>query len=199
MNKELELTENKIRKVIDELRQYYRSLEFGPVSDEEGRILQILIEISNAKDVLEIGTSLGVSSLWMTLGLLKTKGKLITFEAMPEHAQFARQNFEKAGVQDIITLIERDAVYFSPLLKDKFDFIFMDGLEREYLMFFNLFFPLLKEGGIIVSHDVITKANDAQDYIETLNKDRRVTNCIIRGPEIATGMLITYKNKELTG
>lgn len=79
-------------------------------------MLQVLIELSRSKNVLEIGTSIGVSALWMCLGLIKTGGRLTTIELSSDIARQARENFKKAGLENIVTVIERDAFSILPLL-----------------------------------------------------------------------------------
>jgi caffeoyl-CoA O-methyltransferase len=193
MNKEIETAENKIKATIKDLEHYYRSLEYGPISGEEGHLLQILVEFSNAKNVLEIGTSMGVSSLWIALGLLQTKGSLITIEAMREHVQCARENFEKAGAQDLITIIDGNALDCIPLIEGKFDIIFLDSAKNEYLKLFNLFFHLLRDKGIIIAHDAICEKHKMQDYLDVVEKHPQLETVVISFNENTSGMAVSYK------
>lgn len=77
-----------------------------PVAD--GRMLRLLTEAANAKNVIEIGTSTGISGLWFCIALEKTGGKLTTFELDPQRAAVARKRFKQAGVDRLVTIIEGD-------------------------------------------------------------------------------------------
>ena len=185
--------EARIKDVIGKLLPYYKSEQYGPIHYEEGRFLQILVEITNAKSVLEIGASMGFSSLCMALGLIKTGGKLITIEIDPERARFAIKNFEEAGVNHFITLLKADAFTIIPTLKEKFDFIFLDATKKEYASFLKICIPLLKDGGLIVSHDTLSNAGDVTDYMDTVNNHPDLETVTVSTGDLHTGMTISYK------
>jgi hypothetical protein len=98
--------EKKILGVINDIRT-------GPwmanVDTLHGRLLRILTEAVNAQRVVEIGTANGYSGLWICLGLRTTGGKLITHEIDSGRASQARENFKRAGVADLVTIVEGDA------------------------------------------------------------------------------------------
>jgi len=197
MNKNSFPSEDKIKSLIRELL-HYREInscqsEFGILSYEDGHMLQMLIEISGAKNALEIGTSIGVSGLWISLGLLKTGGRLTTIELLPEHARKARENFRKVGVENIITVLEGCALGIIPLLKEKFDFVFSDAYKKQNLDYFNLFINLVTDGGIIVAHDSISEADNMHDYLEVVKNHRQFETVIIDTVGSRTGMVISYK------
>jgi len=98
--------EKKILNILDDIlaRQRYRN-----VPPQDGRLLRLLAESMNAKNVVEIGTSTGYSGIWLGMALQKTGGKLTTFEIDAQRAATARANFKRAGMADIITLVEGDA------------------------------------------------------------------------------------------
>jgi predicted O-methyltransferase YrrM len=75
------------------------------VSEEDGRLLRLLVESLGAKHVVEIGTSNGYSGIWLCLALRTTGGKLTTYEIDAHRASLARENFKRAGVHEIVTLV----------------------------------------------------------------------------------------------
>ena len=79
------------------------------VSREDGRLLRLLTETTDAKRVVEIGTSNGYSAIWFCLALRTTGGRLITHEIDPEKVALARDNFKRAGVEELVTIVEGDA------------------------------------------------------------------------------------------
>ena len=154
---------------------------------------QVLIAISNARNVLEIGTSIGVSTLWICLGLLKTGGRITTIDYYPEHIRLAKENFKRAGVEDMVTIIEGDALNAIPLLNDKFDFVFSDANKKQNLIYFNLFMPLIANGGVIVAHDSITEADNMFDYLKTIKSHPQLDTVIISTANSPLGLAISHK------
>ena len=98
-----------------------------PVAD--GRMLRILAEAVNAKSVLEIGTSTGLSGLWFSIALDRTGGHLTTLDIDPGRLAQARAHFKKAGVENLITIIEGDAHKNIAQVKGPVDLVFIDDLE----------------------------------------------------------------------
>jgi len=201
---EVELTILKIQGVIDELaplrkvEAYQKRL--GMVAPEEGKALQMLIEISSAKNVLEIGTGCGFSALWMSKGLIKTGGKLVTIDSNPKMVKLAKENIKKAGVEDIVTVIEGDAVKAIPKLKNKFDIVFSDASKMDNLIYFGLFMPLVKVGGLITAHDATGGESwKMRDYLDMLKTHPSLDTIIITDetcyPDIISGpgLVISYK------
>ncbi len=94
------------RKIFDVAAQVERVMS---VPEEDGRLIRMLTESIGAKQAVEIGSSTGYSGLWFALALRKTGGKLTTFEYDKGRAATARENYRKAGVDSVITLIEGDA------------------------------------------------------------------------------------------
>lgn len=201
---EIELAILKIQEVIDKLAPL-RKIEaqqrvLGMVAPEEGKALQMLIEISNAKNVLEIGTGCGFSALWMSKGLIKTEGKLITIEIDPKMVELAKENIEKAGVENIVTVIQGDAVKIIPKLKKKFDIVFSDALKMDNLIYFDLFMPLVKVGGLIIAHDAAGGENwKMRDYLDMLKIHPSLDTIIITNETchgdiiLGPGLAVSYK------
>ncbi len=99
--------EKKVLSVIDEVQRTGGTYLSVDVSD--GRMLRLLTEAADAKNVVEIGTSTGFSGLWLCLALQRTGGKLTTFEYDAGRAATARANFKKAGVDQVATVVQGDA------------------------------------------------------------------------------------------
>jgi predicted O-methyltransferase YrrM len=95
------------------------------VPADSGRVLRLLTEASNAKQVIEVGTSTGYSGLWFCLALQATGGKLTTFEIDAGRAAAARKHFEQAGVDKTVTVIEGDAHANVKRLKGPVDVVFL--------------------------------------------------------------------------
>ena len=143
--------EKKILGILDDIlaHQQYRN-----VPPQDGRLLRILTESMNAKNVVEIGTSTGYSGIWFGMALQKTSGKLTTFEIDAQRAATARANFKRAGMADIITIVEGDAHETVKNLKDPIDILFLDADKEGYVDYLNKLLPLIRPGGLVIAHNI---------------------------------------------
>lgn len=157
--------EKKIIDVIEEIGGNQRGMLNVPMDD--GRLLRLLAETMGAKHVVEIGTSNGYSSLWLLLALRTTGGKLTTFEIDPDKVKLAADNFKKAGMEKLVTIIEGDAHKEVAKIKEPIDILFLDADKEGYLDYLNKLLPLVRSGGLIISHN--WDAMD-QDYVDRLTK-----------------------------
>jgi caffeoyl-CoA O-methyltransferase len=123
-----------------------------PVQD--GRMLRLLAEGIGAKTVVEIGTSNGISAIWLAMALRKTDGKVITHEIDPDTARLARKNFETAGVSDLITIVEGDAHKTVSKLTGPIDMVFIDADKEGYADYLKKLLPLVRPGGLICAHNI---------------------------------------------
>ena len=149
--------EKKILGILDDIlaRQRYRN-----VPPQDGRLLRLLAETMNAKNIVEIGTSTGYSGIWFGMALQKTGGKLTTFEIDAQRAATARANFKRAGMSDIITLVEGDAHDKVKQLKDPIDILFLDADKEGYVDYLNKLLPLIRPGGLIIGHNINPRMAD---------------------------------------
>ncbi len=142
---------------------------YANVPAVDGKMLRLLTEAANAKEVVEIGTSTGISGLWLSMALEKTGGKLTTFELDPARATLARAHFKKAGVDRLVTLVEGDAHQNITKLKGPIDIVFIDAEKEGYIDYLNKMLPLVRPGGLILGHNM----NMVPDYVKavTTNPD----------------------------
>jgi caffeoyl-CoA O-methyltransferase len=153
------------KKVLAALEQAQRSGDtYLNVSSGDGRLLRVLAETAGAKTVVEIGTSTGLSGLWLSLALLSTGGRLTTFELDSGRAATARAAFKKADVDHLITVIEGDAHRNVTRLSAPVDVVFIDADKEGYLDYLNKLLPLVRPGGLILAHNV----QSAGDYVRAV-------------------------------
>lgn len=158
------------KRVLAALDQAQKDGElFSNVSVSDGRLLRVLAEASGAKNAVEIGTSTGLSGLWLSMALRVNGGKLTTFEYDRGRASTARGNFKEAGVDHLVTLVEGDAHQTISRLKEPIDLLFIDADKEGYLDYLNRLLPLVRPGGLILAHNV----EMASDYVRavTTNPD----------------------------
>ena len=163
------------KKMLDVLEDMRRNESRGMmnVPPEDGRMLRLLTETTNAQNVVEIGTSNGYSGIWISLGLKTTGGKLTTYEINARSAKLARRNFTRAGVYDIVTLVEGDAHQKVTDFKDPIDVLFIDADKEGYYDYFKKLNALVRPGGLILAHNVTMGDRGIQDFLKavTQNKD----------------------------
>jgi caffeoyl-CoA O-methyltransferase len=140
------------------------------VTTREGRLLRQLTEAVGAKRVVEIGTSSGYSTIWLALAVRSTGGKLLTHEVSPEMIKIAGANFKKAGVDDLITIIEGDAHETVKQHKEPIDVLFLDADKKGYVDYLEKLLPLVRPGGLILGHDMHRPMPDPR-YIEAITKN----------------------------
>jgi caffeoyl-CoA O-methyltransferase len=166
-------SEKKIQSVLEEMRKGNRT--YLSVPPEDGRALRLLAEAAGAKTVVEIGTSTGYSGLWFCLALQDTGGRLVTFEIDPGRAAAARKNFQQAGVDSLVTVVEGDAHEKIATLKGPIDVVFIDADKEGYVDYLRKLLPLVRPGGLLLAHNVgmagvteYLKEAEANPDLETL-------------------------------
>ncbi|MGK7377678.1 O-methyltransferase [Planococcus sp. 1R117A] len=128
------------------------------VSPNQGKFLKLMVKLANAKNVLEIGTLGGYSSIWMGRAL-PDDGRLVTLEYKNAHAIVARENIENAGLSGKIEVIEGAAIDTLPMLKSKgwthFDLIFIDADKPSYPHYFKWALEYSRPGTVIIADNVV--------------------------------------------
>lgn len=176
-----------------------------PIITEEGRLFLLqLIQISQAKRVLEIGTAIGYNALSMAIN---TGCEVVTIERDEKMYEMAINNIEKHGLQDRITVLKGDALELDASRLGSFDLIFIDAAKAQYIKFFEKYEPLLNGGGMIVSdnlvfHGLITQEVESRQLRQLLKKIDRFNHYIKSKEgydsvvyEIGDGMSVSIKRK----
>ena len=148
--------------MLDRMVKSHETYLSVPVQD--GQALRLLTEATDAKNVVEIGTSTGYSGLWFCLALLGTNGRLTTFEIDHQRASMAQEHFKEAGVEKIVTLIEGDAHELVSKLKGPIDVAFIDADKSGYVDYLNKLLPLVRPGGLILAHNM----DMVPDYVKAV-------------------------------
>jgi len=163
------------KKILDVLDDMFRNQRRGNmnVPREDGRLLRLLAESIGAKHVVEIGTSNGYSAIWFCLALRSTGGKLTTHEIDEGRAALARENFRRAGVDQIATLVMGDAHEKVTELEEPIDVLFLDADKEGYIDYLNKLLPLVRAGGLVVAHNINRRQADPR-YIEDVTTNQNL-------------------------
>jgi predicted O-methyltransferase YrrM len=120
-----------------------------------GRFLYNLAKSSQSKKVLEIGTAIGYSGIWLGRAVSQRKGSVTTIEMDPARADEAEKNIKEAKLENVIKVVRGDALKVLPTLKDQYDFIFLDSDKEIYPAAFKECTKLLREGGLFVADNAL--------------------------------------------
>jgi len=128
------------------------------VSPNQGKFLQVMAILCNAKNILELGTLAGYSTIWMARAL-PADGRLITLESDPKHAAVAQKNIDRAGLTKQVQIKTGKALDILPQLVEEgagpFDMIFIDADKPPYAEYFQWALRLSRPGTLIVADNVI--------------------------------------------
>src|SRR5467141_644450 len=168
----------------------------------EGRFLQMLVCLSGAKSILELGMFTGYSALMMAEAL-PDNGHLITCEIDPKAEAIARRYFAESPHGDKITIRMGPALNTIKTLTGPLDLIFIDADKSNYANYYEACLPLLRSGGLMVADNVLWSGkvlhpNDPDDHaIVAFNRlvqsDRRVENVCLT---VRDGMMLAWKRKD---
>ncbi len=140
---------------LEELKNFAKENNVPILREESGHILSDLIKKERPKRILEIGTAIGYSGILMLLA--SEECFLTSVEKNEKRVRKAKENFEKAGMQNRVKLIEGDAMEIVKSLEnagEKFDFVFLDGPKGQYEKYLPYLKKMLIKGGILFADDV---------------------------------------------
>jgi predicted O-methyltransferase YrrM len=120
----------------------------------QGRILSMLSKLVQPKLIVEVGTFTGYSATCLAEGLA-ANGKLITFEISDEVAVLAQKHFEAAGISDKIETRVGNAVELLKEVGNEIDLVFIDADKENYSVYWDILFPKMRSGGIIIADNVL--------------------------------------------
>ena len=120
----------------------------------QGRLLSLLSKLMQPKHILEIGTFTGYSALCLAEGLA-TDGHLTTIEANDELAEMIKKYVKKSDHSEKITLLIGDALKLIPNLNNVYDLVFIDAAKRDYAAYYDLIFPKVRIGGLIIADNIL--------------------------------------------
>ncbi len=165
-----------IRRLLEELEEFDKKNYVFNVPREGGEFLNLLVKLKKPKSLLEVGTSNGYSTIWLAM----ESNNVTTIEKDSYRAGLAQENFRKAGLKNI-KLVTEDALEVLPKLKERFDFVFLDAVKKDYINYFKLI--KFEKGAIIVADNILT--HDLDEYCDFVrNKYKSLLVKIGNGMEV---------------
>lgn len=174
-----------------------RSERMLSITRNIGLFYNIFLRSTGAKNILEIGTSVGYSTIWFAEALRENLGtKIISLEQDSKKIERAKKNFVTAGIEQYVEILQGDALETLSKISNqkeslsKFDFIFIDADKERYIQYFDMSLPLLKKGGIIGADNIVyperfnEMMKDYVNHVKNTPNVRTVTIPIDNGEEI---------------
>lgn len=172
---ELEAHLDKMRTEAEEVNQSTDdpAIRHRSLYPDSAAFLSILARTMGAKRILEIGTSVGYSTIYLADAVRQTGGHITSVELLPEKSERARQNLQATGLSEYVALRVGDVREIFGTLQGPWDLLFID-LEKElYLPVWRMLSSEVRIGGIVVSDNVVSHGDELKEYLDTIANDRR--------------------------
>ena len=182
-----------VKRLLNELEVFsQKHAGYYNIPPDTGQFFNILVRISNAKSILEVGTSNGYSTIWLGEVVKENKGKITTIEISEYKVKIASENFKRAKLDKKIKIVHGDAIKEIPKLKEKFDFLFLDAVKEDYINYFKLAYPKLTKNAVIVADNAIMFGNYMRDYLHYVRNHKNLKSVLV---PIGSGVEFSLKLK----
>ncbi len=157
---------------LDGLEAYARKKRVPVIRPGMQSLLKVLLALTKPARILEVGTAIGYSALLMAKAA--ENSRIVTIENYEKRIEEARKHFREAGMEERITLIAGDAGEVLSAMEDSFDFIFMDAAKGQYIHFLPDALRLLKNGGLLVSDNVLQEGELIESHYAVERRNRTI-------------------------
>lgn len=161
------------RALIRTIREEAQAADVPVIRQETAGLLRVLLRMTKPEKLLEVGTAVGFSALFMC-EYLDADAHVTTIENSRQRILTARENFKRAGRAHMITLIEGDASEVLGELPDGFDFVLMDAAKGQYIRLLPEVRRLLRVGGTLVSDNVLQDGDVAESRFAVPRRKRTI-------------------------
>jgi predicted O-methyltransferase YrrM len=160
------------------------------ITRDTGQFLAVMAHTTGAKNILEIGTSNGYSTLWLADVARAYGGTVTTIESAPHKVAMAAENFRKAGLTAAIVQIEGEAgAALGGLPVAAYDLIFLDSERTDYVAWWPALRRLLRHGGLLVVDNALSHADEMAPFSALVQADPAFTCALVpvgKGELLAT-------------
>ena len=164
--------------VLDDIARGNATRGLPLVDAEVGALLRVLATSIRASRILEIGTAIGYSGIWLARAL-PAGGMLVTMEFDEDRAREARANFERAGLSDRVSVVVGDAQLKIAKVSGPFDLIFQDGDKTLYAPLLDRLVALLRPGGLLITDNVLWDGEVVPGFAATPHHEAVETRAIV--------------------
>ena len=143
------------------------------IRKEMGNLLKVLLQLVQPERILEVGTAVGYSSILMRENM-PHNCTITTIENYDKRIPVAKNNFKRAGKEDVITLIEGDALEVLKTLDGPYDFIFMDAAKGQYINYLPDIKRVLRKGGLLISDNILQEGEIVESRYAVTRRNRTI-------------------------
>lgn len=143
------------------------------IRKEMGNLLKVLLLLKRPQKILEVGTAVGYSSILMSENMPQNC-RITTIENYEKRIPVAKNNFKRAGKEEVITLLEGDAMDILKELDGMYDFIFMDAAKGQYINFLPELLRLMPVGGLLISDNVLQEGDIVESRYGVTRRNRTI-------------------------
>ncbi len=143
------------------------------IRKEMGNLLKVLLQLVQPERILEVGTAVGYSSILMSENMPENC-TITTIENYDKRIPVAKNNFKRAGKEDVITLIEGDALEVLKTLEGPYDFIFMDAAKGQYINYLPDVKRVLRKGGLLISDNILQEGEIVESRYAVTRRNRTI-------------------------
>lgn len=143
------------------------------IRKEMGNLLKVLLQLVQPERILEVGTAVGYSSILMSENM-PHNCTITTIENYDKRIPVAKNNFKRAGKEDVITLIEGDALEVLNTLDGPYDFIFMDAAKGQYINYLPDIKRVLRKGGLLISDNILQEGEIVESRYAVTRRNRTI-------------------------
>ncbi|MCB0212849.1 MAG: DUF1442 domain-containing protein [Anaerolineae bacterium] len=158
------LSELEMRAETERLRSVPDHLRSNILDPDSAKFVSMLAVSQKAKSIVEVGSGLGYSTLWLAYAASITGGKVVSCEIDAAKAAEAKANVEKAGLVDYVEFLSGDARETLRHRDEPVDFLFIDADFGQYETYFDVVYKRMGVGSTIIADDVVASENELADY-----------------------------------
>lgn len=159
---------------------------------EASQFLCLLAKAAGARAILEIGTSVGYSTVHLALAAAETGGHVTTLELLPAKYEAAQANLARGGLSAYVTQHLGDALQLLPTLPGPWDLVFLDPEKELYEDAWSLFHDNVRPGGLVVADNIVSHADDLAGYLAAIRADPRYETVTV---PIGLGLEVSYRRR----
>ncbi len=160
--------------LLDDMEAYAKLNRVPIIRKEVESFLRVLLSMKQPRRVLELGTAIGYSAIFMS-ECMDDESEIVTIENYEKRIPIARENIQKAGKEDRISLIFGDALEeMKKMESESFDFVFMDAAKAQYIFFLPEVLRLMKPGAVLVSDNVLQEGDLIESRYAVTRRDRTI-------------------------
>jgi predicted O-methyltransferase YrrM len=165
-----------------------KMLNLEPATAE---LLHILVRATHRQSILEIGTSNGYSTIWLAHAMRSgSKGRLVSIERNPAKLEMARENLQRTGLLNSVTLVEGEASDVVRTLEGPFDCVFFDADRISAPKQLEILMPKLQSDVLLLADNVLSHPEEVADYLSSVSRLADFSSVTV---PVGKGLNIAYR------